>query len=381
MKYSKRVENLIEYVSRLSSGEDGKTLYDLYRVDLEAIEPQEAFEVFHKHLDGGAEVSEILGYLDKVINVFYKSLLEKNIDIPPAYDFLLALDRENTALVHRVDALKKSLSAEPIELKKKECLESVNALGDIIIHFQKKENILFPFMEKASDKFTGLTIMWALHDRIKGLLKNARRVLNDDKSTLVQVNSAIAELIFALIGLVKKERLILFPSAIKELEPLDFEKMHHQSFDYGFAFIEAPPKPSKPFGDENGHLDFDEIMLIFNTLPVDLTFVDADNKVKFFSRPEDRIFPRSSAVIGRDVKFCHPPHSVHVVEEILESFKAGKQSKAEFWIDIKDRKLHIRYFALRDSKGVYRGTLEVSQDITEVQKITGQRRLLEWEKE
>jgi PAS domain S-box-containing protein len=119
--------------------------------------------------------------------------------------------------------------------------------------------------------------------------------------------------------------------------------------------------------------------MIFNTLPVDMTFVDENNKVRFFSRPKDRIFPRSAAIIGRDVKNCHPPESVHVVEEIIDGFRSGERESAQFWIDIKGKKLLIQYFALRNSNGRYQGTLEVSQDITEIQKIEGQKRLLEWD--
>jgi len=155
--------------------------------------------------------------------------------------------------------------------------------------------------------------------------------------------------------------------------------MHFQSFDYDFPFIEKPEKGDYTFHSETGELSLDQVFMIFNTLPVDMTFVDENNKVRFFSRPKDRIFPRSPAIIGRDVKNCHPPESVHVVEAIIEGFRTGERESAEFWIDIKGKKLLIQYFALRDSDGRYQGTLEVSQNITEIQKIEGQKRLLEWE--
>lgn len=381
MGRSKRIDNLIEYVSRVSSGEDGKTLYLKFKDDLEAIESHEAFEVFYNHMKSGVSEKEILTYLDKVINVFYKSLLEKKPDIQSTNMFLDVLDQENTELLKAVDNLKLSLAAEPLEQKKTACLDSIQAMSDITIHFQKKENILFPYLEKAAPQFTGISIMWALHDHIKNLMKVSESVLLNESTSIVEVNHAVASLIFGLVGLVKKERLILFPTAVEVIDRADFERMYLESFEYGFAFIEEPQKPEITFGDENGHLEFEEIMMIFNTLPVDLTYVDADNKVRFFSKPNDRIFPRSASVIGRDVKHCHPPHSVHVVEEILEAFKSGDKNQAEFWIDLKGRKLHIRYFALRNSEGIYKGTLEVSQDITEIQEITGQRRLLEWEKE
>jgi DUF438 domain-containing protein len=198
-------------------------------------------------------------------------------------------------------------------------------------------------------------------------------------STEKQVDVSVAMLIFSMLGLVKKEKLILFPSAIETIHKDDWMKMHFQSFDYDFPFIEKPEKGDYTFHSETGELSLDQVFMIFNTLPVDMTFVDENNKVRFFSRPKDRIFPRSPAIIGRDVKNCHPPESVHVVEAIIEGFRTGERESAEFWIDIKGKKLLIQYFALRDSDGRYQGTLEVSQNITEIQKIEGQKRLLEWE--
>ena len=116
---------------------------------------------------------------------------------------------------------------------------------------------------------------------------------------------------------------------------------------------------------------------IFDTLPVDLTFVDDTDTVRYYSRGDDRIFRRTPAVIGRKVQDCHPPQSLHKVEQVVSELKAGKRNVAEFWIDLKGRKILIRYFAVRDKTGKYMGTLEVTQDITEIQKITGQKRLLD----
>ena len=134
------------------------------------------------------------------------------------------------------------------------------------------------------------------------------------------------------------------------------------------------------FITETGVLSFEEILMVFNTLPVDMTFVDENNKVNYFTRPKDRIFPRSPAIIGRDVQKCHPPESVHVVNEILDSFRSGKENSATFWIQMKDKKILIQYFALRNAGGEYRGTLEVSQDITGIIKLEGERRLLQFNK-
>jgi len=135
------------------------------------------------------------------------------------------------------------------------------------------------------------------------------------------------------------------------------------------TFLETP----------TGTLTARQAAALFNALPVDLSFVAADNKVAYFTRPKDRIFPRSPAVIGRDVDRCHPPASVHVVEKIITEFREGRRESARFWIDHKGRKILIEYFAVRDEAGDYLGVLEVSQDITEIQQLSGQQRLLDWE--
>ena len=168
--------------------------------------------------------------------------------------------------------------------------------------------------------------------------------------------------------------------------------MKNQSFEYDFPFIDKPLMNGKTVDKkkimegekdfliktETGELSLEQVLMIFDSLPVDLSFVDENNKVRFFTRPKDRIFPRSPAVIGRDVKNCHPSESVHVVNEIIEEFKQGRRDTATFWIQMKDKTILIQYFALRNSEGEYKGVLEVSQDITKIKKIDGERRLLQW---
>ena len=245
-------------------------------------------------------------------------------------------------------------------------------------------------MEKRAAKFEGSKIMWSLHDVVRNLIKTTKSVLEDEKTTGQEVNVAIANLFFGILGVKKKEELILFPAASEVLSERDWYEIHKQSLEYGFPFIDKAIDNAREnsyekegfnnslFISETGKLTFDEIALIFNNLPVDMTFVDENNKVRYFTRPKDRIFPRSPAVIGRSVNNCHPPESVHIVEEIVESFKAGKEDTAKFWINLKGKTILIQYFALRDAEGTYKGVLEVSQDISEIKSLDGERRLLKW---
>ncbi len=207
-----------------------------------------------------------------------------------------------------------------------------------------------------------------------------------------KLNKDIGFLFFAYHGLVQKQELILFPSAMEIIEYEEFRQMHIQSFDYGFAFIKIPDKPSISLSTiintevdisnsntikmQTGTLSVEQLEAMINTLPVDVTFINADDKVAFFSRPTERVFPRSVAIIGRDVRQCHPPESVHMVEQILQDFKKQKKDKEIFWLQIKDMFILIQYFAVRNSKEEYIGTLEVSQEVSDIRELSGEKRIL-----
>ncbi|MFW5649248.1 MAG: DUF438 domain-containing protein [Candidatus Alkaliphilus sp. MAG34] len=385
---SERIKRLKDYVGGLRSNLDGKKLYAEYKEDIENVTPQEAFEIFHGLIEEGIKPDEILVFLDKAINVFHKSLFNHRWEKPKNNNFLMDLIKENEGLVKKTDEIKILLKEPDLQTKKQNLFPKIAKLQEFDAHYLKKENILFPYMENAMPKFHGLSIMWALHDVVRARIKKAIDIVKDDNSTEEQLNKAIADVFFGMLGLKKKEELILFPSASEVLSKDDWHQMYKQSLEYDFPFIEKPDAKiaddetkifeGGKFKTETGELDFEDILMIFNALPVDLTFVDENNKVKFFTRPKDRIFPRSPAIIGRDVNNCHPPSSVHIVEEIIESFRSGKEDSAKFWINVKDKMILIQYFALRDNEGTYRGTLEVSQDITEIRQLEGERRLLKW---
>lgn len=395
MNYNEeRVNRLIEYVKGLQDNLNGKELYKRYKKDIESVNPQEVFEIFYSLLQDESKPKEILVYLDKVINVFYKSLAAYEWIKPENDNFLLDLILENEAIVKKLDYIKEILKEHTLNIKKKKLISKIEELQLFNDHYLKKENILFPYLEKNMDKFKGLSIMWALHEEVRKQIKDIIEILKREESSEKEINTEIGKLFFAILGLVKKEELILFPAACEVLNKNDWYEMHKQSLEYNFPFIDKKTFETNyndsevitqrfnegyQFKTETGVLDLQQILMIFNTLPVDLSFVDENNKVKFFTRPKDRIFPRSPAIIDRDVKNCHPPNSVHIVEKIIESFRSRKQETAKFWINLKNKIILIQYFALRDMEGNYKGTLEVSQDISEIQKLEGERRLLDWD--
>ena len=141
----------------------------------------------------------------------------------------------------------------------------------------------------------------------------------------------------------------------------------------------AVPSPTGFMQFENGALTKPQLDSLLNTLPVEITFINENDSVCFFNKPEKIIFVRSKGIIGRKVQNCHPAASLDTVNKIIESFKTGKKNAAEFWIDMAGRKIHIRFFAVRDPAGKYLGSMEVVQDVTDIQKLQGEKRLLNWE--
>ncbi len=384
----KRINRLIEYTKRLQDGEDGKALYDQYRLDIESVKPSEVFDIFYYLIKEGREPKSILLYLDKVINVFYKSLINYEWEKPSEDDFINSLLAENAALVSKIEAIKTIIKLGNCAENRVLLLDSISELKQFNEHYLKKENVLFPYLEKRMSKFEGLSIMWTLHDKVRQEIRETIEILGNVTSSEADINQKLGVLIFSMLGVLKKEELILIPVASEILEQTEWNAMYKQSFEYEFPFIE---KPEVFFPDavsslsvkegiyktETGSLTYAQLEALFATIPADLTFIDEQDKVRYFSRSQERIFPRSVAVIGRDVRQCHPPESVDKVLEIISNFKLGLKEKAVFWIDYKTHKILIQYFALRDKTGAYLGTLEVSQIIDEMISIKGEKRLLE----
>ena len=277
-------------------------------------------------------------------------------------------------------------------------LSCFNDLMDVDKHYQRKEYLMFPYLEKK--EITGPPkVMWGKHDEIREQLKGCIALLKESELSKNDLLESL-DLIFypvvkALDDMVQKEEEILFPMAMDVITEEDWWSIHQQTLEFGFTLYD-PEVEWKPEGFEkssevvpttsgdgtiqlpSGSFTSKEIMAILNTAPVDMTFVDKDDKVKYFTQGSHRIFARSRSIINRDVRLCHPPGSVDIVEKILEDFKSGKASHAPFWIQMKGQFILIEYYALRDEDGEYLGTLEVSQDLTEARSLEGEQRILSY---
>lgn len=279
-------------------------------------------------------------------------------------------------------------------------------LSGIHNHYVRKENQLFPFLERHG--ITGPPkVMWGVHDDIRRQMKDARAAV--EKAPAEEVSRKAAAFARSVIEMVYKENKILFPLAAQTLSRREWVEARMGEDELGYAFVEpaalfevkeprgggislpivASPAPSDdaagPLGPTDalldlgtGRLSLEQVDMILRVLPVDLSFVDAEGFVRYYSETAERLFPRTPGAIGRHVENCHPPKSVHMVMEILRAFSAGERDVAEFWIEMGGKFIHIRYYAVRSPKGTYLGCLEVSQDVTGIRALEGQRRLLEW---
>ena len=265
-------------------------------------------------------------------------------------------------------------------------------------HYLREENALFPFLEKHGIKQPP-AIMWMEHDQIRPLKKEVRALVETylsapGRDAALALASKAAELHNLLDGHFYKENNILFPAALEVLEAAEWTEILREFDEIGYPSFSADLRPASapsavPEGSagaaavapdgrislETGSLSVSQLEAILTVLPVELTFVDADDHVAWFSNQPERVFVRTRAAIGREVQQCHPQKSLHLVEQILREFKAGARDTAEFWLPVAERMLHIRFFAVRDPNKRYLGCLEVTQDITEIQKLTGQKRL------
>ena len=272
-----------------------------------------------------------------------------------------------------------------------------NQLYTIEKRFARKENQLFPFLEKKG--WNGPSQgMWSFHDNLREQFRLIRYYLKTNNPEKISTNTLF--LVDGINRLLHIEETVLFPNALDLLKENDWITMRAGEEEIGWMLTQPPvPYPNQeyinpsqdftqrelPFSLENtshydqGHMTVEQVNLLFRTIPLDLTYVDENDKVIFYNRGEERVFPRSAGIIGREVKFCHPPKSVGTVLKILDEFRKGTKSESSFWINYKERLIYIRYFAVRDNDKNYKGVIEMSQDITDIKKIEGEKRLLDWE--
>jgi len=360
-------------------------------------------EVEQELIKDGLPVQEVLKLCDVHGEVLKGMVDQEGARIAPPGHPVHTFKQENLALQGECDHIKilldkiNKLSGHIPEKLWMDLRQYFNNLMDVDKHYRRKENLLFPYLEKY--EITGPpTVMWGKDDEIRELLKGTIEALSGLKNPNQDEFKSIVEwmikpTVINLEEMIYKEEEILFPMCLDTLTELEWYDIYQQSDEIGFCLYDPKEKwepqdtselPLKKATSDKiqlktGSFTLEELSAIFNTLPVDLTFVDKENKVRFFSNNPERIFDRNRAILGRKVQMCHPPSSVDTVQKILNDFQSGRESQANFWITLAGKFIHIAYFALRDEAGDYLGTLEVSQDLTNLRELKGEQKLLHYE--
>jgi len=398
-----RIRTLKEIIKKLHRGVPAEQVRDRLKELVQRVESSEIAAMEQELIAEGMPVAEVQSMCDLHSQVLRELITEQKEEVPPGHP-VDTFRRENEALaettagmrsiLEKVGSLEEGSAAENLlgELR-----QAFNELMDVDKHYQRKENLLFSFLERHG--ISGPSkVMWGKDDEVRGLLKKLGAALRDcpaGAEGLQALAPAAAEVLDAVEEMVSKEEKILLPMSLETLTRDEWADIWSQSPEYGWCLVEprtgyTPPKQVGPgktaeIKEEEalvfptGSLELEQLRAIFANLPVDLTLVDDEDRVRFFSEGPKRIFSRSKAIIGRKVQHCHPPSSVDTVERIIDDFRSGRQDVAEFWIELKGRFIHIRYFALRDEDRKYLGTLEVTQDATEVRALSGERRLLQYD--
>lgn len=367
----RRQRSLKDLVIRLHDGAEMDDLQKEFKKILVDVSATEIAEMEQGLISSGEiTAQQVTKLCDLHVQVFKESLdVQKTPETTPGHPIHTYME-ENKEAQRLIDTIREN-PKDVIATEK---------IKKILVQYTRLQNQLYPLLEKAG--ITGpSTVMWAKQDEIRDMINQV------DESTLMDLLLAIEEMIY-------KENNILFPMSLENLSENDWAKVRVGEEEIGYAWItpgdewkpitavdihEAEKKPaSSEINLHTGSLTENELDLLLRHLPFDLSFVGPDETVKYYSATDHRLFPRSPGVIGRSVINCHPQKSYDKVQKIMTAFKEGTQDKAIFWIQMRDRFLLISYFAVRDDNGEFIGTLEVSQDITEIRSLEGEQRLLDW---
>ncbi len=425
-----RIRTLKHIIKHLHEGKAPEEVKQQLRTLVQECDSTEIAQMEQELMQEGIPTEEIMGMCDLHSQVMSEILVDRPVPMllpgHPAKTF----QKENEAIERQVKLLREALTnlTTPVEEGGNspssesviQCRTLLNELMDVDKHYQRKENLLFSMLERHD--ITGPSkVMWGKDDEVRELLKNLHIALSQDDVSCEDwalVLTTVAEpALDAVNEMIFKEERILIPMALQTLTDVEWGEIWQQSPLFGWCLVDPddgyqPPQPVTPEASDEvrqevdqsgialnlvppsagradplpdsimfptGSLTLEQLKAIFSILPVDLTYVDADDRVRFFSEGQNRVFDRPKAIIGRKVQHCHPPGSVNIVDEIIDDFRSGRQNVADFWIEFQGRFVFIRYFALRDKEGTYLGTLEVTQDLTRERDLKGERRLLNYD--
>ncbi|MBS7633473.1 DUF438 domain-containing protein [Candidatus Bathyarchaeota archaeon] len=399
---------LKEMIKQLHAGVSPEEVKEKFKKVLENTSSDEIAKIEQELIKEGMRREELGKLCDVHLAVFREQLGKQSFQLPLWHPINILM-KEHEALTQRSQRLGIISSLfEPacdyvhVNDALTELQGIVKEFVDSEKHYLREENVLFPLLEKH-----GITeppaIMWMEHDRIREQKKKLNNLVENWNSTgfydfKAQLSEIATNLCEMLSSHFFKENNILFPAGLKTITNQEWVDARKEFDEIGYCSVtpsdvitakptaegtrklETPASAEGVLQFETGTLSVEEAEAILDTLPIDISFVDANDAVKYFNKAERRIFVRTKAVLGRKVQMCHPQKSVHIVNEILDAFRKGEKNTAEFWITMGGRLVHIRYFAVKNREGKYLGTMEVTQDLTDIKKIEGEKRLLDWQK-
>ncbi|NMB01652.1 MAG: DUF438 domain-containing protein [Firmicutes bacterium] len=399
-----RQETLKGIIRDLHAGATVDDLKERFADLLDQVGASEIAEIEQSLINEGLPVEEVQRLCDVHVAVFKDSLDkqmaaqlqdEQGVKTDPLQD-LIDFNTETTSRVEIIRGLIDKISEAEVGSDIKSHLTAWEVQHERLLevdqHYSKKENILFPYLERYGISGPS-SVMWATHDEIRAALNNVTAIIGTriqeglaSPQLAAEIGNVVLPALNSVSEMIYKEENILFPLCRDTFTQDEWKEISAQFKDPLASVYKAKDGEEVKRSSSSGAIDLDvglltpeQINLVFKHLPIDVTYVDEKDEVAYFSLGAERIFERTRAVIGRKVQFCHPPASMGVVERILDDFKNGRRDSADFWINMKDMVVYIRYFAVRDSAGNYRGTLEVTQNIAEIQKLTGEKRIYDYQ--
>ena len=385
---------LKQIILDLHAGADVATVKPRFQALVGDISAVEIAALEQELITEGLSAEKVKALCDVHVSVFRESLdAQASPETTPGHP-VHTFKKENWAISELLIVMDDVISRLPDPAAIKQARLLTDQLALIKRVYLRKENLLFPMLERHGVGGPS-SVMWGIHNDIRASLKDLQQAL-----AVAQVDAARESYKItatAIRQMIYKEEHILYPTSLKMLSEAEWVAIRDQSAEIGFCLIQpgdlwqpqaiaAPIPTTHSFGTTNtdllplsvGALSLEQITLMLGTLPVDITYVDENDTVRYFSQGrQERVFPRSPAIIGRKVQNCHPPKSLEAVNRVVDDLRSGKRDSAEFWIQMAGKFIYIRYLALRDAAGVFRGTIEVSQDVTNIRALQGERRLID----
>ncbi len=373
---------LLDFALHLDNPKENSHRLELVKPYIKSVSAKETMFLVDDIMKRIDDIEKVKVIVTRMLHTFSAALNEvpRNFErgIPPLEE-LLAYNDTLHEILASISLILKEANTKGLTYEMRGQLKShVQTMADSIENYSIKEYRLFPLIERYIKEYRCLSLMWAIHDDVRSELKELTTLCSQDDSDLKELNILFGSLFFDVKSMIMREEQILFPTILIFIPKNELLTLNENQYENDTVNVNELKEGEKQLDLLTGNPTVKQLIQIFNNLPVDLTFIDKNDKVIYFNTPEHRFFKRSKGIIGRSVQNCHPPKSMHIVEKILKAFKEGNRDEAQFLLSLQGKRLRIIYKAIRDSNGSYEGTLEISQDVTMMENLGEDKRLLDW---